>query len=303
MDVAAQQKVLHIAQAGSLSFGVGRVGADRHLESDDKQRYAAELADCTLPAPTETPLWADCMDERPTVRLHDGTNDFAVLAARWAFQLPGGTVLAATKAAVAADAAYLRAATTMQEAYEVTYRLLIQLGFADAGHAGCGASKLVRQSAANRLPDVMIIDTLAALGADAEQVRSQIERLDRNVQLRLQAGFYDGWSSEWHVGFLQSHDPQRFAYLQEADDAVRGHYASGLYIVPKGSVFAKDQFVRQSGRQAFALTFDFADQIANVLGGSDAEKALIALAFRDDALNVANQIVAVGLEVFAGAEG
>ncbi len=295
----AMQEVLEVNQVTSLPFGLGLVGADRHLEGAEKSAYLEALGRHQHEAPTDLWLPVDCMDERPTIALADGTKDPDVLLKRRAFQLAGGTVLATTKAAVAADAAYLRDAKNITDAYTKTYKLLTDLGIPDAAHAGCGASKLVELSVAQPVSQDVLIKTFGGLGVTAETVRGPLGAIQTNKQRKLEAGFYGGWNPEWHADFVTEHQPENFSYLQTADDEVGGHHASGLLLVKTGRYFAKNAFAAETGRQSFALTLDVADKIAALIGTNNQERALIALAFKDDSFNVANHIVAPGLEVSA----
>lgn len=295
-------QVTEVQRAAALPFGVGLVGADRHLEGDARGRYVQALARHQHPIPRGLWLPGDCMDERSILSLADGTKDPAVLAARKAGSLAGGTTLATMKAAIAADAAFLRDAKTSKQAYEMTYDELTARGIPEAAHEGCGASTYVLKSVANRLELPVLGQTFAAIGANVDAVRGPLSALDTNKERRLQAGFFGDWSPSWHADFVSSRQPGNFSYLKTDDTPTHGHNASGVLLVADGSYFAKNDFIEDTGGlEAFTLTFGFADQIADALGGSDYERELMKLAYRDDAFNVANHIVAPGLEVFASA--
>lgn len=281
----------------SLPFGQGKVGLDHHVPDQEKSEFTQDLGS-NVRELTKDIVVVDCMDGRRTVRLADGTTDEAFINSRQAGQLAGGAALATTKAAVAADAAYLRGIKTMEEAYALTYDLLLEIGVQDAAHGGCGASKLVHKSVAERLPVADVSETLGALGAPQELTVPVLQSLDSNKDRRLYSGFYDSWTPEFHAEYVISRSMQNFSYLEEAPDDVHGHHEAGVLLVPNGYYFDKNSFIGQTGKQVFALTFGVADRIANSLGESDEERFAMQLAFRDDTFNVANHIVGKGLDVY-----
>lgn len=287
-----------VSFVASLPFGKGKVGLDQHVPDNEKQEFSRELEGSVLEL-TKDIVVVDCMDGRRTVRLADGTTDESFISSRQAGQLAGGAALATTKAAVAANAAYLRGTKTMEEAYALTYDLLQEIGVQDAAHGGCGASKLVHASVAERLPVDDVSGTLAALGAPQELTMPVLQALDTNKDKRLYAGFYDSWTPEFHAEYVIGRSKQNFSYLEEAPDEVRGHLEAGVLLVPNGYYFAKNAFIARAGRQMFGLTFGVADRIANSLGESDEERFAMQIAFRDDTFNVANHIVGTGLDVYS----
>ena len=282
-----------------LRFGAGNVGTGHHLEGERQERLLEALGRFTYRAPSGVWLPIDCMDDRPLTGLGDGTKDPEVLAARQAFQLPGGGVLAATKALVAADATILRGEKSMKSAFRKMYGVFKELGIPDGAHAGCGASIHCEGSIAHPIDAEMLTDTFVSLGAERAEISPQLADLKINKTQRLQAGFYADWDPEWHRAYTLEQDPANFAYLQEKLDDVHGHYGAGAYLVPKGSYFAKNHFVAETGEMRFALTFGAADALARIFSGTEQERQRISLAFRDDAFNVTNRIVAVGLEIDA----
>jgi len=298
-EIAMQQEILEVSQVASLPFGVGNVGADRHLVGAEKTAYAAALGRHQHEVPAGLWLPFDCMDEREILSLADGTSDPTILMQRRAFQNAGGTVLGFTKAAVAADAAYLRGTKNIREAYEKTYEVVLGFGIPDAAHDGCGASALVQKSVNEPVDLAVALQTFAALGASEETVRGPLEKLAANKKQRLEAGFYESWDPAWHKEFVMARNPENFSTLRTEGDDVKGHHASGLLLVSGRNYFSKNAFIAETGRQAFALTLDAADEVAHMLGVSDQERALISLALRDDSFNVANHIVAQGLETYA----
>src|SRR6476660_257542 len=96
-----------VVLATQLDFARGKVGQRYPLTTDEeKTAFAQECADHTKELSiTDT---ADCGDERITIRLGDETTDPEALRMRIAPQLFGGLYLAATKAAVEADAAIVK---------------------------------------------------------------------------------------------------------------------------------------------------------------------------------------------------
>lgn len=298
-ELEMQEQTVQVAEVTQLPFGVGNVGADRHLDGADKEAYVGALGRHQHEAPSNLWLPFDCMDERPTISLADGTTDPEALVRRKAFQLAGGTVLAFTKAGVAANAAFLRDAKSMEEAYQTTYDLLSKLGVPDAAHAGCGASTHMQNSVMKPIGSERLLTAFEGLGAKRDEIAPALDRLAANKQRRVSEGFYDTWTPAWHAQFVTERNPENFSNLQIEEDDVHGHYASGVLLVQGDRYFAKNAFVAETGRMAFALTFDPADRVAHMLGATDEERALISLAIRDDSLNVTNHIVAEGLEVFA----
>ncbi len=292
------QEVQEVQQIAALQFGAGLVGADRHLEGAEKQNYLRGLTKHQHEIPSGLWLPGDCMDDRDIIALADGTTDPLILKARRATQYAGGVTLATMKAGIAANAAFLRDAKTSKQAYEITHDLLEGFGIQEAAHEGCGASKFVQESVANRLPIEKLVQTFGALGVQSEAIRQPLFDLDRNKFRQLEAGFYEDWDPKWHADFVSSKHPENFSYLKTAEDDVYGHYASGLLLIKDGHYFSKNAFSEETKKYAFALTLGEADKIANLIGAPE-ERALLRLAFRDDSFNVANHIVAEGLEVIA----
>jgi len=294
-----------VQQATILEFGAGNVGADRHLQGEQKQQFEQGLAACTHEIPSG-PLAIDCMDDRKTLRLADGTVDLAVLRARAAGQLAGGRTLATLKAALAADAAFLKDVKTMQQGYELIDGMFKQFVdangqplFLSGAHIGCGASGSVEKSVAEPVEHETLVDTFVNLGAGRDAVAPALGVLAQNKFRRLESGLYGTWDPAWHVAFEQNHHPEGLAELEVADDDVHGHYAAGVYAVKDGAYFAKNAFIEDTGLYAFGLTFGVADRIADLFGGNAQERTLMKLAFKEDAFNVTNHIVAAGMEVYA----
>ncbi len=291
------------------------IGADGHgrIKSNlvDEAQESAFAADLSAHISQITaPHTADCMDDRPTIELGDGTTDQKILDSRVAWQLPGGLGLATTKAAVAANAAYLRDARDFQQAYEITSNLLTQLGYEDGGHRACGASALVEKSVSEPVAKDILIPTIEAIVSINQQLpdyldTSALQRLhddiDQNKSRKLQDGFYSKWAPSWHEDYLSQKFPQNFSILQSMDDEVHGHHADGVGLSGldvRGVGFAKNAFYRATGRMAFFITEEPAAEVAFKLGGSNEERARILLGFLDDIPNVSAHLLAPGMPAF-----
>jgi hypothetical protein len=206
---------------------------------------------------------------------------------------------------VAADAALVKDAKNMWEAYEITSTFLYQeLGEEDAGHAGCGASGSVESSTAREIPQKSLT---AALGlfvpysTDYDQ-SAYVQRNTNTKRARLEDGFYSGWDTAKHQDYLISRFPQNFSFLAEDphDHETNGHNGSSLYVVTsEDHGFAKNAFTEDTGQQAFSVTLTKMKQLAYKLGGSTEERLRILIGFADDTLHVGAGIVTPGMPVFA----
>lgn len=289
-----------VTQIATLPFGEGLVGASEHLTGQERDRFLVGMMVNQHQIHHGAKLPIDCMDERFLIGLADGTKDPGELMSRVAAQLPGGAVLAIVKAGIAADAAFLRDAKTFEQAYGIVeHEVLPNTRYVDAAHEDCGAAKHVRRSVAQRLPILTVARVFGGLAADDKAMVDPLTELDRKKQERLDQGFYDDFTQAWHERHVREGSPRNFSYYRTDHSPTHGHNASGLLLVRPGYYLAKNALSQEVGRDAFALTFSAADEIADMVGGSAHEKDLLKIAFRDDAFNVANHIVAQGLEVFA----
>lgn len=285
-----------VDQVAQLSFAHGKVGLRHPLQ--DEQAVAAfrsELAASTHEVTKANT--ADCGDERLTITLADGTTDPDVLQGRVTPQLFGGIGLSATKAAVEADAAFLKDAKNFWDAYLKTSTLLAKLGYEDAGHFGCGASGSVEASVANQIEQSIVVTASGLLVPDNGR---NVDLLGKNTvtkQQRLGEGFYSAWNPQAHLDYLKESFPQNLSTLLEDpnDHETRGHNGSGLYVVTQaGHGFQKNG-------KAFAVSLPMMAELAGKLGGSDEERRRILLGFADDTLHVGAGIVAPDFPVFAEA--
>lgn len=282
-------------------LAIGQV--DSKIRSDLKTDEEIEVFAQALSRHTQ-PLSAsntvDCMDDRKILSLGDGVNDPGRLRQRVAKQLPGGLVLASTKAAVAAGAAYLRDAKSFKHAYEITGGLLVGMGYQDGGHAHCGASTFVEQSVAKPVADDIALPTVGAvLGVSMTTEPGAAKAFWANrqqVDQLLQDGFYGDWSTQWHEDYLQSQVPQNFSHLSEV------HRADGVYLISQPDMgFAKNAFIEETNHEAFGVTTYTMSELADKLGGSEQERLRLRLAFADDLLNVSNQLIAPDMPAFTDA--
>lgn len=295
----ATTTVAHLAD-----LEIGKPGEDRitsHIDQpEQRQEFAHNLS--THTAEITNPKTVVCMEDRPDVGFADGKNDPAELREQAFYQWPGGLVLAATKAGVAANAAFLRDATTMQQAYELTFGVLTGMGYEDGGHAGCGASGKVEASIVTPVPREIALPTLGAL---TEMTDAHVALFDRNAahkQALLDKGFYSGWTQAWHESFLQEHAPQNFSFLRTEHNPVHGHAADGVFILGQlERGFAKNAFFEDTGQMSFAVTPPKVMELAQKLGGTDEERQALLVAFCTDLLDVSAQLVAPGMPAFVEA--
>lgn len=285
-------EIVRVNKVGELEFGEGKIGLDPALEPADEAAFAEALGAHTHELTKANT--ADCGDGRRTLRLAQ-TEAGLVLAERVVPQLLGGAGLAATKAAVAADARLVADAKTMWEAYEtVSTYLYDKWGEEDGGHEGCGASKNVKASVLNRIDPAVAMPTMCLLAEATERTVNLTQQNWQTKSNRLLDGFYDDWDPEKHLDYLASRFPQNTSYLDQGqpEDPLAGHRELAVYLVTEpGRGFAKNAFVEATGQQAFSVTLPKMRDLANKLGGSPEEKERIFLAFLDDTLHVTNGLV------------
>ncbi len=294
---------IHVAKAAELGFARGIVGQRYPLATTEAELdHANQLAEHTLPLTKRNT--ADCGDGRLTIGLADITEDRETLRARVVPQIFGGIGLGTTKALVAANAAVVRDAKDVWQAYEITSRLLETLGEEDAAHTGCGASHSVEASVANAIPRELLVPGIGLFLPMTAAAGVLVDRNTAAKNQRLQAGFYGGWDPNKHIDYVASRFPQNFSYLEmDPDDhEAHGHNESSVYAVTHADHgFAKNAFAEDTGQQAFGLTIPKMRQLAHMLGGSDEERARILVGFFDDSLHVGGGIVTEGMPVFAEA--
>lgn len=281
-----------------LPFGQGNIGRERRLSDE---QLSEELE--TYVRPINVFNTADCVDGRTTLALADGTKDKTALIDRVTFQLPGGLVLPATKAAIAADLIIVRDAKTFKQAYLTMYDFLIEAGFKDGGHEGCGASKFVEASIVNSLDEGTITTTLGSLGKLPNSFKTLYSYNSASKQRKLNEGFYSDWDSTWHEDFLSQRVPENFSLLRAEDNDTSGHYEQGLFIVEKsGHGFAKNDFNQTTDTSVFCLTTQCINILVNKIGhtisASDSEQKRFNLEMVQDSLNVLNLLADKGLPVF-----
>jgi len=295
-----------VVLAARLPFGIGKVGERYPLVNDAEiQEFAEQLGSYIRPLTiTNT---ADCVDDRPTIALGDGTNDPETLESRITYQLAGGLGLALTKAAVGADAAYLRDSKNFQEAYLTTVEQMTRYGFTESGHKDCGASKAVEKSVVNELNEADLLATVPALTHADDYTAYYIERNWQTKRQKLEDGFYGAWSNTWHEGFLSDKFAQNFSILAENpnDEDTHGHDASGVLVIQTdGMGFAKNMFTRETGRMAFADTPSMIPKLAELikaLGGSEEERGRISVELGVDPAQVLNGLVVKDFPAFVKA--
>jgi hypothetical protein len=295
-----------VAKIATLDFGQGKVGQNVQLvDPEAEAQFAGALHTHTHELTVSNT--ADCGDGRRTIRLASGEQDPAVLRERVVPQLFGGLGLAATKALVAANARLVSDATSFWQAYETVSTTLANIRrgavyYEDAGHEGCGASASVEASVASKIAPELLIPSIGLLVPVDETVEAHILQNAANKQRRLETGFYSDWDPQKHADYLISHFSHNFSYLEvdPNDSETHGHNEAGVYVITsENQGFAKNEFVEDTGRQAFAVTFKTMQDIARKLGGSDEERLDILLGFVDDTLHVGAGLVMPGMPVFA----
>lgn len=286
-------------ELGRLPFGAGKIGREALLDKTDSADFAQQLGIHTGEL-TQHNL-ADCIDGR-TILYFVKTPSGLVLAERRVPQLPGGTFLAATKAATSAGAQVVSDAKDMWDAFIKVASVLTTAGEEDTGHEDCGADKNVEDSVARAIELDALIDTGRLLLGDDARSLSTLRSLQIGKRQLLLKGFYSRWDPARHKEYVTDDFPQNFAYLNTDDThETRGHLEEGIYIIGEdGKGFAKNNFVNDTGRQAFAVTVPKMRQLAHILGASEEERHRIFVAFIDDVLHVSNGLVAEGMPVFAG---
>ncbi|HLZ15037.1 MAG TPA: hypothetical protein VKQ34_03520 [Candidatus Saccharimonadales bacterium] len=272
--------------------GQGNIGRGRQLELVDKQ-HNAEVAAARAIRPCTNRRVAYCIDERAIIRLGDITNP-NVLRDIVVPQLPGGTVLAATKAAVAANIGLVRDAADFKEAYLRVRGVLTNAGYFDAGHDDCGASKQAGTSVEQPVAAGIVAENLHSLGVwRPEDERRLAQQMKQKAGL-ADRGYFASWSPEVHRELLMKSSPEHFSFLavDDNDHVTHGHLASGALILgEEDDGFAKNAFTEDTGLQLFAHSDWFARELSGVLGVGEEVPAL-ELAFRADLLDVGNRLFA-----------
>lgn len=274
-----------------LSFGIGKIGKDH--ETEDK---LIELVEKYRRKITRTNT-AVCIDGRPDIRLADGTDSKATLRNRVLPQLPGGLFLATTKAAVAADIIATRDAKDFKQALNMVEVILTKAGYENGGHAGCGAINVVNQSALASLRAEEVFDALTALGfaVDSQKELSAIKLIVSNKKKKARAGFYD-YNPDDYTNHIKETWPENFAYLDEgdADHPTKNHEETCLFIL-KSDGFSKNAFFEDTGLMTFAISLEIVGEVAKLLSPIAEERHRLIIAFLEDALSVANQLIKPGL--------
>jgi hypothetical protein len=296
---------IQATKVAELGFATGKVGQRSPLATPEQEAaFAQDLADHTE---TLTQFnTADCGDDRPTIRLADGTTDPEVLRSRIVSQLFGGLGLSTTKALVAADAAIIRDAKSIWQAYEITVDFLSrpEINEQDGGHAGCGASASVESSVAKDIRPELLVSTMGLFVPMDSEWQALTGKNAITQRHRLDSGFYGNWDPQKHLDFLVSRFPANTSYLQTDphDHETGGHHASAVYaITNKQHGFAKNRFTETTGRMAFGVTVPKMYELAHKLSASPEEERRIILGFAEDTLRVGSGLVTKDMPIFAEA--
>lgn len=298
-ETSRQLEVVHdIRFIGYLSeIGKGAIGPDSVIPPTEQPRVLHAAAEARRPV--TNPRVAFCGDGRRFLRLGNIT-DPETLRSISAHQLFGGTYLAATKAAVAAQTSIAKGASSFTEVFN---RVATVLGekYEDSSHAHCGAEGVAPDTVSNPLSAAAVGRSLKVLGAlgTGDEVRLQAFEANKRA---MSGDFFKGFSAEWRQSYVKRTFPDNYGEFEGE------HEEGGLLALnsEQGDLgFAKNQFVDETGKQLFAVTTDFAGKLANDLGGSPEERSMLRLAMLDDAINVADCLIAPvsenypGLAVFA----
>lgn len=233
---------------------------------------------------------AFCIDEREIVQLGNITNP-DILRKIVAPRLPGGTGLASTKAALAANAVIVRDAKTFPEAYNRVTGVLSRAGIKDAGHKGCGAEVEAGTSVKHQVDFETSFVLSRTLGIAQDGEEQAIRILHENKTRRASDRFWDTYNPDFHRERVLATAPEYYAILKTEHDKVHGHHGSGLYVT-QGDEGLPNGFAEQWNHMLFVYTHAFARQLSRILGGSEEERRLIELAFVDDLIDVGNVLFA-----------
>jgi hypothetical protein len=293
--------ITQVAEAAQLQYARGKVGERNKLRTPEaKAEFARQLGEHQRPVTKRNT--ADCGDDRLTIALANGTRDASMLRSRIVPQLFGGAGLAATKAAIAANAVIIRDAKNVTEAYHTISAFLLKQGEEDGGHEGCGASGSVETSVANVLPFEFVENATGLFVAMNERRVKLLAKNAGTKHKRLEAGFYNGWVAGNHEDYLSERFPQNFSFLADDpnDHETNGHNGSGILAIGRDEFgFAKNEFILATSAEAFAVTPWKMRHLAGLIGTNDDEIERITLGFLDDTLHVGAGIVVPGMPIFA----
>jgi hypothetical protein len=289
----------NVVSVATLDFARGHVGERFPLTTDQqKAEFAANSAARTFELTQSNT--ADCMDERVTIGFANGNTDQAYIASRIVPQLPGGEGLAATKAAIAANAAIIKDAPDIWQAYEIVMDFLAANGEEDAAHDDCGAERSAQSSVVNQIPQDVLLPAVGLIVPHMNNDpwhQKELQAMSTHKRHRLESGFYDVWEPTKHSQYVIDRFPQNYSHLKiDHDDLLtHGHNGSGLYAT------SRDGHGYQKDGTTFSITIPKMRQLAVMLGGSSEERERIFIGFADDALHVSAGIVTSEFPVFAEA--
>ncbi len=265
-----------------------KIGPGYELKPENTPHIMRAVCESTRPLTVRNAAF--CIDDRPIVQLGENADPDA-LKDLTAPRLPGGTFLAATKAAVEANAVVVRHTKDFDEAYDIVASVLSAAGCQDAGHEGCGAENNLVASVEYQVDPDTAFKTLQIAGIAVNDELEAFEIMYVTKQARLKAGFYASYSPDSHQKRVFETASHNFARLQTSHDSVHGHHASGLYLPPDGMGLSNG-FTQDSGVMFFAYTHSFAKQLAHILGHDEEERHMIELGFAYDFLDVSNTLIA-----------
>jgi len=290
---------VEVSAVSELQFGVGVIG---NKISDHKTliEFEKSLA-YTTHTLTDTTT-AFCIDGRAIESLADGTNDPEILERETYSQLPGGLAISITKSALMADASFLRDATDISHAYQITERYLSSLGYRDSAHEGCAASNSLVQSVSAQLTLDRVKQIVMEFIPESSPGLTYLEQNYRRQLDLLENGFYNSWDPLLQADTVSTKNPHLYSRLKTDDSHTHGHYESGLYIIEDATKgFSKNEFGKLSGgKQVFGFTPSIAFEVIEKMGLSSQEENRIQIAIWQDLIQVLNIVISkdAGLKIF-----
>lgn len=272
---------------GMLPFGQGNVG--EKLSENELIEFKASVENNILPI-TDTTT-AQCIDGRATESRSDNSSrldiDNEVLS-----QGPGGLSLHLANALVASDAIVLRDAGSFSEAYQTTRELIEYLGYKPSKHEGCLAAAKVEDTYKNALNSDQIYSILSSVIDLDENDKIILDELYSRQKDLLREDFFDSWNPEEIKKYVKENHPHNHSVLVSDQSPNHGHYENALLIIKEpGYGFAKNKFINETNKQAFAYTPAIFEEIVDKIAVNSDEARRIKLALWVNLINVANVII------------
>lgn len=291
-----------------LNVGIGKVGEHTMLRPEEEGQFTGVLLGYTgepnyvgdvpssLSSETESVVTAMCIDDRTFLAFANGQSDPEFFRGLITYGAPGGAVLAVTKAFVAARPKVIEGIYDFTDMYVFSGKLLQSLGILDAGHMGCAAEELVKESVEKALSPEQVAQNMGGFILLGEHDIAGLEIIRRNKLEAADGRRFDSWTPRFHQDHLRGDHPSRYATLDTTpeDPVLKGHTAAGL-LIPEHGGFNKNLATEETGKKFFNLSNEFIHTVADRVGVTREESRLIYLALYDDAINVGNQIFYPGM--------